>query len=97
MFNLSTQSIIISRDITCLNVKYGKWKSRVYKSQDSPNKEEQLTNDHDEHYNIYHHYNTQINHPNYEPEEIITKPNNQLEVHQNNTQDLQPSNIMIHQ
>ena len=55
-----------------------------------------MSNDHDEHFNIYHHSNTQINHPNYEPEDIITEPNHQLEVHQNNTQDLQPSNIRIH-
>ena len=96
MFNLSTQSIRISRDITWLNLKYGKWKSRLYKAHNSPNKEEQLTNDHDEHYNIYHHSNTQVNHPNYEPEEIITEPNHQLETITNTSQYVQPSKIRIH-
>ena len=96
MFNLSTQSIIISRDITWINVKYGKWKSHVNNSNDSSKKKEQLSNDHHEHFNIYQHSNTQINHPNYEHEEIINEPNHQLEVHQNNTQDLKPSNIRIH-
>ena len=55
-----------------------------------------MINDHDEHFNIYHHSNTQINHPNYEPEEIITEPNNQLEINLNNSQDIKPSNIRIH-
>ena len=72
MFNLTTQSISISRDITWLKVNYGKWKSRVKKVHDSPNKKEQLINNNDEHYRIYHHSNTQVNHPNYETEEIIT-------------------------
>ena len=96
MFNLSTQSISISHDINWLNVKYGKWKYRVNNAHDSSKKKEQLSNDHDEHFNIYHHSNTPINHPNYEPEEIITETNHQLEINQNNPQDLQPSNIRIH-
>ena len=46
IFNLSTPSIIISRDITWINVKYGKWKSRVNNAHDSSNQKEQLSNDH---------------------------------------------------
>lgn len=52
MFNLYTQSISINIDITWINVKYGKWKSHVNNSHDSSKKEEQLSNDQDEHFNI---------------------------------------------
>ena len=72
MFNLSTQSISISRDIAWINVKYGKWKSRINNSHDPSNQKEQLPEYHHEQFNLYHHSNTEINHPNYEPEEIIT-------------------------
>ena len=84
MFNLSNQSISISSDITWINFKYGKWKSCVNNAHDSSNKKEQFYNNHDEHFNIYHHSNTQINHTNYEPDEIITEPNHQLEINQKN-------------
>ena len=42
MFNLTTQSIIISRDITWLKVKYGKWKSRINNAHDPSQQKEQL-------------------------------------------------------
>ena len=96
MFNLTTKSISISRDITWLNVKYGKWKSRINNAHDPSKQKEQLHDDHHEYYSLYHNSNEEINHPNYEPEEIITEPNHQLEINHHNVQDLQPSNIRIH-
>ena len=90
MFNLTTQSISISRDITWLNVKYGKWKSRINNAHDPSQQKEQLQDNHHGYYNLYHHSNEEINHPNYEPEEIITETNHQLEINHDNTQDVQP-------
>ena len=96
IFNLSTQSIIISRDITWINLKYGKWKSRINNVHESTNLKEQLHNDNHGQYNLYHHSNEEINHPNYEPEEIITENNHQLEIDYPNTQDVQSTNVRTH-
>ena len=96
MFNLSTQSISISRDITWINVKYGKWKSWINNSHDPSQQKEQLHDDHHGHYSLYHHSNEEINHPNYEHEEIITEPNHQLEINHHNIQYFQPSNVRTH-
>ena len=57
---------------------------------------EQFNNDHHGQYHLYPHYNEEINHPNYEPEEIITEPNLQLDINHNNTQDVQPDNVRTH-
>ena len=65
MFNLTTQSISISRDITWINVKYGKWKSRINNAHDPSQQKEQLQDNHHGHYSLYHHSNEEINHPNY--------------------------------
>lgn len=96
MFNLTTQSISIISDITCLNLKNGKMEVPRKKSHDSSNNEEQLINDDYEHYRIYHQSNTQVNNPNNDPEEIITEPDHQLETNTTSSQHLQPSNIIIH-
>ena len=45
MFNLTTQSISISHDITWLNVKYGKWKSQINNAHDPSQQKEQLHDD----------------------------------------------------
>ena len=74
----------------------GKWKSHIKKAHYSPSNEEQLIKNNDEHCSIYHHYNTQVNHPNYDPEEIITEPYHQLETKTTTSKDLQPSNIRLH-
>ena len=76
-------------------MKYGKCKSRINNAHDPSKKKEQIPDDHHEHYNIYHHSNEEINHPNHEPEEIITEPNHKIEINHNNAQDLKPYNIRI--
>ena len=65
MFNLTTQSISISRDIAWLNVKYGKWKSRINNAHDPSHLKEQFNDDHHGQYHLYTHYHEDINHPNY--------------------------------
>ena len=77
-------------------MKYGKWKYRINNSHDPSQQKEQLHDNHHGHYSLYHHSNEEINHPNYEPEEIITEPNHQLDINHHNTQDVQPSNVRTH-
>ena len=64
MFNLSTQSISISCYIAWLNVKYGKWKSRMNNAHDPSHPKEQFNNDHHGQYHLYTHHYEDINHPN---------------------------------
>ena len=49
MFNLTTQSIRISPDISWMNVNYGKWKSHVKKGHDPTFNKEKFINDDDDH------------------------------------------------
>ena len=73
-----------------------KWKSRINNAHEPSKQKEQLHDDHHGHYSLYHHSNEEINHPNYEPEEIITEPNHQLEIDYPNTQDVQYTNVRTH-
>ena len=83
MFNLTTQSIRISRDISLMNVNYGKWKYRVKNVRDSSSRKEKFINNDNEYYNIHQNINTPVNHPIYNREDIITEPENKLEVKNN--------------
>ena len=49
MLNLTNQSIIISSDISWMNVNYVKWKSRVKNAHDPTSNKEQFINDNDDH------------------------------------------------
>ena len=75
MFNLKTKSIIVISEILWLKVNYGKWKSSIEKDHDPPGKEQDINNENGL-IKINTNIITQVQHPVYNPDDIITEKEN---------------------